>query len=76
MIMFEMESISNLEVVKFTNLPTRFFYTGNLAFISEFSEADAAEIEIAHITAFAATAKATRSGPRGELGLLFRPGYY
>jgi len=57
-------------------LPGRFFYTRNFAFISQLSETDATEVKVAHITASPTATKATRSRPSGKLGLLFRPCYY
>jgi len=47
-------------------LPRRFLYTGDIPFESFLAEADAAEVEIAHEAARAATLEATAHDPRFE----------
>jgi len=56
-------------------LPRRLLYARDHAFVRELAEADAAEIEIAHIAVLAAAAETTTSHARLEFRRSFRPDY-
>jgi hypothetical protein len=52
-------------------LPGSFLNARDFAFVGKFTEADAAEVEVSHVTTLAPAAEAAVGSPSAKLGLLF-----
>jgi hypothetical protein len=58
------------EIVSFIiNLPRSLYYSRNFTIGSQLTETNTADVEVAHITVFAAAAPATTHNPSGVLGI-------
>ena len=54
------------------NLPGGFLNSGDLAFVGELAEANAAEVKIAKISPLSSTLETSVNSPGTEFGLFFR----